>query len=31
MNSDDAPKEKVQGVYRAGGKTVRFTLTQLEG
>jgi hypothetical protein len=30
MSPDDGPKEKVRGAYRAGGKTIRFTLSQLE-
>ena len=30
MDADEAPPEKVKGTYRAGGKTIRFTLTMLE-
>lgn len=30
MSPDDCPEETVRGTYRAGGKTIRFTLTQLE-
>ena len=30
MRLEDDLAEKVQGVYRTGGKTIRFTLTQLE-
>ena len=30
LSPDDGSDDKVNGAYRAGGKTIRFTLTELE-